>query len=215
MLTALATEARSYAAFPSVEGTEDVYAAPGFAQEKLRVGESDNTARRAFTYFVLGTAGMTYVTAGRAIGKDLLDTMNASADVLAMANVEINLDGIAEGDSLTLKWRGKPLFVRHRTAEEITQARNDDNSDLKDPQADEKRVKKAEWLVLLGICTHLGCVPLPNQGDYHGYFCPCHGSHYDTSGRIRKGPAPLNLEIPPYVFKDEGTLLVGVNEVPA
>ncbi len=114
-----------------------------------------------------------------------------------------------------VKWRGKPLFIRHRAQGEIDAARSASLSDLKDPQEDGARVKagKEEWLIILGVCTHLGCVPLPGQGDYKGWFCPCHGSHYDTSGRIRKGPAPLNLEVPPYVFLSDDNVLVGVSEV--
>ena len=107
---------------------------------------------------------------------------------------------IAEGQSVTIKWRGKPVFVRHRTKKEIDDARATPVATLPDPQTDEARTKKPEWLVVLGVCTHLGCVPLGNSGDYHGWFCPCHGSHYDTSGRIRKGPAPRNLNVPPYEF---------------
>lgn len=138
--------------------------------------------------------------------------MNASADVLAMANTEINLSGISEGSCVTLKWRGKPLFVKHRTDEEIQMAIKDDSASFRDPASDSSRVKDPKWLVLLGVCTHLGCVPLPGQGEFKGFLCPCHGSHYDTSGRIRKGPAPLNLEVPPYKFVTDDLLLVGSNE---
>jgi ubiquinol-cytochrome c reductase iron-sulfur subunit len=106
-------------------------------------------------------------------------------------------------------WRGKPLFIRCRTDEEIVRARETDINFLKDPQLDEDRVKNAKYLVMVGVCTHLGCVPLGQQGEYGGWFCPCHGSHYDTSGRIRKGPAPSNLEIPPYVFLDDTTIRIG------
>lgn len=115
-----------------------------------------------------------------------------------------------------MQWRGKPLFIRHRAQSEIEAARAVPLSELRDPQPDQVRVKdgKDQYLVLLGVCTHLGCVPLPEAGDYKGWFCPCHGSHYDTSGRIRQGPAPLNLEVPPYCFIDDNTVLVGANEVP-
>jgi len=137
--------------------------------------------------------------------------MNPSADVLALANIEVDLSTIPVGRSVTVKWRGKPLFVRHRTQEEIELAEQVDISSLRDPQPDSVRIKpgKAEWLILLGVCTHLGCVPLGESGEYRGWFCPCHGSHYDTSGRIRKGPAPLNLEVPPYCFTDDTKILVG------
>jgi len=139
--------------------------------------------------------------------------MNPSKDVLAMANVEVDLSNIPSGENIAVKWRGKPLFIRRRTEQEIQTARNDDSADLVDPQLDEKRVKDPEWLILLGVCTHLGCVPIAKAGDFGGYFCPCHGSHYDTSGRIRKGPAPKNLEVPPYVFLSDSKVLVGVDSL--
>lgn len=136
-------------------------------------------------------------------------SMAASADVLALAKIEVNLTEIPEGKNQTFKWRGKPLFVRHRTQEEIQRENSVDLASLRDPQADADRATNPEWLVVLGVCTHLGCVPIPGVGDFGGYFCPCHGSHYDASGRIRKGPAPLNLEVPHYEFKDDTTLVVG------
>jgi len=196
-----------------VEGSENVYAEPGHEKYKVLPYDEGNVANKAFSYFVIGTAGFSYAVAAKSTANDLLHSMNPSADVLAMANIEVDLSAIPEGDSVTLKWRGKPLFVRHRTAEEIDQALGDDAQDMRDPQPDSARVKKPEWLVLLGICTHLGCVPLNYQGDFKGFFCPCHGSHYDTSGRIRKGPAPLNLEVPPYAFLDDTKLIVGVDSV--
>lgn len=138
-----------------------------------------------------------------------LSSMSASADVLAMAKVEVKLAAIPEGNNVIVKWQGKPVFIRHRTADEISEANEIDVSSLRDPQTDDERVKKPEWLVMLGICTHLGCVPIGEAGDFGGWFCPCHGSHYDISGRIRRGPAPLNLEIPIYEFSDNETLVVG------
>lgn len=135
--------------------------------------------------------------------------MSASADVLALAKIEIKLNEIPEGKSVTFKWRGKPLFIRHRTAEEISVEQNVAISTLRDAEHDNQRTQKPEWLVVLGVCTHLGCVPIANAGDFGGYYCPCHGSHYDASGRIRKGPAPLNLEVPPYSFPEDGLLIVG------
>ena len=113
------------------------------------------------------------------------------------------------GKTITVLWRGKPVFIRKRTQEEINKAQNVKLEDLKDPQKEQDRVKKAEWLVMVGVCTHLGCVPLGNKGDFDGWFCPCHGSHYDTSGRVRKGPAPTNLEIPKYEFIDNNTIKIG------
>ena len=112
-----------------------------------------------------------------------------------MASLEVDISSISVGDALTVKWRGKPVFIRRRTAAEISDAANADLGSMRDPELDSDRVKNPEWLVVLGICTHLGCVPINGAGEYNGYFCPCHGSHYDTSGRIRKGPAPLNLEV--------------------
>ncbi len=141
-------------------------------------------------------------------------SMNPAADVLALSSTEVDLTPIAEGQAITVTWRGKPVFIRHRTAEEIEQARSVNVAELRDPQADDARVQKAEWLVMIGICTHLGCVPLGQKaadpkGDFGGWFCPCHGSHYDTSGRIRKGPAPLNLPVPEYAFLSDTTVRIG------
>ena len=158
--------------------------------------------------------------------------MSASADVLAQAKVEIDLSTIPEGknvrnvsflNSMTksrpltrlcslqviIKWRGKPVFIRHRTADEIKDAESVDIKKLRDPQADSDRVQKPEWLIMLGVCTHLGCVPIGEAGDFGGWFCPCHGSHYDVSGRVRKGPAPLNLEVPVYSFPTDETVVIG------
>lgn len=168
---------------------------------------------KSFTYMVVGAAGATYATLGKNVALTLVESMLPSADVLALANVEVDLTTIAEGTTATVKWRGRPLFVRHRTQEEIDSARSVSNAELPDPAADDERSKNPEWLVVIGICTHLGCVPLANQGEYGGWFCPCHGSHYDTSGRIRKGPAPKNLEIPPYFFVDDTKILVGVDKL--
>lgn len=170
--------------------------------------ESD-ISRRAFTYLMVAGLGVTGAHAGKQVVSDLLSTMSASADVLAVAQCEVDLTTIPQGKNATIKWRGKPLFVRHRTEDEISQVRAVDTASLRDPQRDEDRVLDERYLVLLGVCTHLGCVPIANAGDFGGYYCPCHGSHYDASGRIRKGPAPLNLEIPTYKFTDETTLLVG------
>lgn len=138
-----------------------------------------------------------------------LSSMGATADVLALAKIEVDLTTIPEGKNAVFKWQGKPLFVRHRSQEEIDDARSVELSSLRDPQHDDDRVTKPQWLVLVGVCTHLGCVPIANAGEYGGYFCPCHGSHYDSSGRIRKGPAPANLDIPRHEFQSEELLVVG------
>ncbi|XP_073825513.1 Rieske iron-sulfur protein isoform X2 [Musca autumnalis] len=165
--------------------------------------------RKAFSYMLVGAGAVGSAYAAKGLVTAFVSSMSASADVLAMAKIEIKLADIPEGKSVTFKWRGKPLFIRHRTASEIATERGVPTSVLRDPQTDDQRVTKPEWLVVIGVCTHLGCVPIANSGDFGGYYCPCHGSHYDASGRIRKGPAPLNLEVPAHVFPDEGTLVVG------
>lgn len=144
----------------------------------------------------------------------LVDSMNPAADTLSLSTTEFSVDGIAVGQGVTVVWRGKPVFVRHRTGAEIESAAAIDVADLPDPQEDALRVKNPEFLILVGICTHLGCIPLGTKsteprGDFGGWFCPCHGSHYDTSGRIRRGPAPTNLEVPPYEFVSDTTVRVG------
>ena len=140
--------------------------------------------------------------------------MNPAKDVMALSTTEVDLSPLETGQSLTVMWRGKPIFIRRRTKEEIRSAENVSESELIHIASDQSRVKKSEWLVVIGVCTHLGCVPLgqkigDSKGEYGGWFCPCHGSHYDTSGRIRKGPAPLNLEIPPYDFIAEDIIKIG------
>ncbi|XP_064610706.1 cytochrome b-c1 complex subunit Rieske, mitochondrial-like [Liolophura sinensis] len=164
---------------------------------------------KMFTYLMVGAGCTAGVYSAKSLVTTFLSSMSASADVLALAKIEIKLADIPEGKNATFKWRGKPLFVRHRSAEEISTEQSVDINSLRDPQHDSDRVQKDEWLVLLGVCTHLGCVPIANSGEFGGYYCPCHGSHYDASGRIRKGPAPLNLEVPEYEFPDEETLIVG------
>jgi ubiquinol-cytochrome c reductase iron-sulfur subunit len=143
-----------------------------------------------------------------------IHSMNPARDVLALASTEVDLSAIQEGQAITVKWRGKPVFVRHRTAEEIQAARATPLSELKDPAPDQTRVQKDQWLIVIGVCTHLGCVPLGQKptdarGDFGGWFCPCHGSHYDTSGRIRLGPAPANLEVPEYTFTSDTQIRIG------
>ena len=139
----------------------------------------------------------------------LVDQMNPDSSVKALATTEVDLSQIEPGKSITVLWRGKPVFIKRRTPEEIADARKVNLSELKHPEKDEDRAKNSEWLVMLGVCTHLGCVPLADKGEYNGWFCPCHGSHYDTSGRIRKGPAPVNMEIPKYEFVNNNTIKIG------
>ena len=139
----------------------------------------------------------------------LIDQMNPDNSVKALATTEVDISQIQPGNSITVLWRGKPVFIKRRTETEIAEAKTVKLTDLKHPEKDEDRAKNPEWLVMLGICTHLGCVPLADKGEYNGWFCPCHGSHYDTSGRIRKGPAPVNMEIPKYEFVDSNTIKIG------
>ena len=139
----------------------------------------------------------------------LIDQMNPDASVKALASTEVDVSSVQPGKTITVLWRGKPVFIKRRTPEEIAEARAVKMDDLKDPQKDEDRAKDPEWLVMLGVCTHLGCVPLADKGEYNGWFCPCHGSHYDTSGRIRKGPAPLNMEVPKYEFVNSNIIKIG------
>ncbi len=166
----------------------------------------DDVVRRDFLY--IASAATAAVGAASSLWP-FVDSMNPSADVLALSSTEVDISQVPEGQAITVLWRGKPVFVRHRTKAEIAKARSDDKADLKDPQPDSARVKKPEWLVMVGVCTHLGCVPLGQKGDFGGWFCPCHGSHYDTSGRVRKGPAPKNLDIPQYAFLSDGLIRIG------
>jgi ubiquinol-cytochrome c reductase iron-sulfur subunit len=176
---------------------------PGTATHSSGAAEPN---RRDFIVIAAGAFGA--VGAAAAVWP-FIDQMNPSADVLALSSTEVDLSQIAEGQIVTILWRGKPVFVDHRTAAEIAAAQKDDTAEMRDPQKDADRVKKPEWLVTIGICTHLGCVPLGHQGEYGGWFCPCHGSVYDTSGRIRKGPAPRNLDIPPYAFLNDTRIRIG------
>ena len=138
-----------------------------------------------------------------------IDQMNPDSSVKALATTEVDISQIQPGKSITVLWRGKPVFIKRRTQNEIDEARSVRMEDLPDPEKDEDRAKNPEWLVMLGVCTHLGCVPLNDKGDYNGWFCPCHGSHYDTSGRIRKGPAPTNMSIPNYEFLENNIIKIG------
>lgn len=167
--------------------------------------------RRDFLYLLTGA---TAAVGAAAMIWPLVDAMNPSADVLALASTDVDLAGVEEGMRITVKWRGKPVFVGHRTPQEIEEANAVNLDDLPDPQPDDARVIEPQWLVIVGVCTHLGCVPLGQKagdprGDYGGWFCPCHGSHYDTAGRIRKGPAPRNLTVPDYAFTADDIVRIG------
>lgn len=171
----------------------------------------DGETRRDFLSLVTGS----FVAIG--VGSlvwPFISSMNPAGDVLALSTTEVDLSPIAAGSAVTVVWRGKPIFVRHRTPKEIQEARATPLSQLPDPQADQDRVKRDQWLVLVGVCTHLGCVPLgqkptDTKGDYDGWFCPCHGSHYDSSGRVRRGPAPANLAVPDYAFMTDTQIRIG------
>ncbi|KND01490.1 cytochrome b-c1 complex subunit Rieske, mitochondrial, variant [Spizellomyces punctatus DAOM BR117] len=146
----------------------------------------DEIAARNTRYLLVASFSVLGAVAAKNIVTDYMENLAASADVLALAKVELDMGSVPEAKNVVVKWRGKPVFIRHRTADEIAEARSVPLSELRDPEKDEDRVKKPEWLVMLGVCTHLGCVPIGEAGDYGGWFCPCHGSHYDISGRIRK-----------------------------
>ncbi len=170
------------------------------------MSEEKKTKRRDFIFtasYALGAVGV-----GATVWP-LIDQMNPDASVKALATTEVDVSTIERGQSISVLWRGKPVFIRRRTEEEIAKAREVDLKELKHPEKDEDRARNPEWLVMLGVCTHLGCVPLGEKGEYGGWFCPCHGSHYDTSGRIRKGPAPTNMEIPKYEFVNSNTIKIG------
>ena len=155
------------------------------------------------TTYTIGAIGL-----GAAIWP-LVDQMNPDASVKALSTTEVDVSTVEPGKTITVLWRGKPVFIRRRTEEEIAKAKDVKLADLPHPETDEERAKNPEWLVMLGVCTHLGCVPLGDKGEYGGWFCPCHGSHYDTSGRIRKGPAPTNMEVPKYEFVNSNTIKIG------
>ncbi|MGH6852602.1 MAG: ubiquinol-cytochrome c reductase iron-sulfur subunit [Methylocella sp.] len=168
---------------------------------------ADEPTRRDILFVATGAMGA--IGAGLAAWP-LIDQMSPDATTLAASSTEVDIANIAEGQIVTVKWRGKPIFISHRTQKEIETARAAPLSELRDPASDESRVQKPEWLVVIGICTHLGCVPLKNDGPYEGgYFCPCHGSVYDASGRIHYGPAPYNLALPPYKFASDTKVTIG------
>lgn len=170
-----------------------------------RVAEPE---RRAFTYLMLSSVQFAYASAARLLVVKFVAAMSPSADVLALAFAEFDLSDLEVGKTILVDWRGKPIYIRRRTQEEIDTEAAVPMAHLRDQESDADRTLKPDIIAVIGICPHLGCVPLPGAGDYGGFFCPCHGSHYDVSGRIRKGPAPLNLEVPPYKFEGE-TIVIG------
>ncbi|KAF0852634.1 mitochondrial Complex III (CIII) ubiquinol:cytochrome c oxidoreductase Rieske iron-sulfur protein (ISP) [Andalucia godoyi] len=207
-------QARSFstepvALYPASETRNAGYNPADYHVHHVGHAHSGDPSKRALSYAVLTGGRFVYASMIRLLALKFIYSMSASADVLALASLEVDISGIAVGQAVTVKWRGKPVFIRHRTAAEIEEARRENSVPMRDQQKDEDRVQRPEWLVVLGVCTHLGCVPINNAGDHNGWFCPCHGSHYDISGRIRKGPAPLNLEVPEYKFTTDTTIVVG------
>ncbi|MCR0982972.1 ubiquinol-cytochrome c reductase iron-sulfur subunit [Roseomonas populi] len=186
---------------------------PRHADPAGTVHEGEGPVRRDFLKLAAGSFAAVGVGV---LAWPFIHSMNPSADVLALSSTDVELAPIAEGQAITVMWRGKPVFVRHRTAKEIQEARSVNVGELRDPAPDSARVKpgKDQWLIVIGVCTHLGCVPLGQKptdprGDYDGWFCPCHGSHYDTAGRVRRGPAPLNLALPTYAFTSDTRVRIG------
>jgi ubiquinol-cytochrome c reductase iron-sulfur subunit len=179
------------------------------AEDTKKIGQKKSGETRR-DFIVLSASAVAGIGAA-SFAWPLIHSLNPSADVLALASTEVDISKIEKGQAIRVMWRGKPVFIRRRTEKEIADARAVSLNDLIDPEQDQDRVKKDadEWLILVGVCTHLGCVPLGYQGEYGGWFCPCHGSHYDTSGRIRKGPAPKNLAIPPYEFVNNTVIKIG------
>jgi ubiquinol-cytochrome c reductase iron-sulfur subunit len=173
--------------------------------------EKDEPTRRQFLYISATAMG---AVGAAALAYPFINSMNPAADVLALASVDVDLSRVTPGQAITVVWRSKPVFIRHRTPEEIAKEAATSIDDLPHPETDAVRVKKPEWLVVIGICSHLGCVPQgqkpsENRGTFGGWFCPCHGSEYDVSGRIRRGPAPTNLAVPDYVFVNDHTIRIG------
>ena len=185
---------------------------PEASDELKPQGENVTTAttieptRRDLLY--IATGAVAAFGAGAAVWP-LINQMSPDASTVALASTEVDIEAVKEGQIISIKWRGKPVFIRHRTAKEIAEAEAVDIATLRDPQADSARVQKPQWLVLVGVCTHLGCIPLGHTGEYDGWFCPCHGAVYDTSGRIRRGPAPKTLAVPAYSFLTDTKIKIG------
>mgnify|MGYP000923866886 FL=1 len=170
------------------------------SKEEKKVNRRDFLFTASYTVGAVGLGAVVW---------PLVHQMNPDKAQQALATTEVDISQIEPGKSITVLWRGKPVFIKRRTEAEISEAQSVNLNELPHPEKDQDRVKKTEWLVMLGVCTHLGCVPLADKGEYNGWFCPCHGSHYDTSGRIRKGPAPVNMEVPKYTFIDDSTIKIG------
>lgn len=185
-------------------------------------GQEEDQGCQSRREFLAYTAGAMGAVGAAAAVWPMVNSMNPAADTLALSTTEVDVSKLKEGESMTVIWRGKPVFIRYRTQKEIEEAKDVDVASLRDPQSDAERFKQSvidgkpaeQWLVVIGVCTHLGCIPLGQKptdphGEFDGWFCPCHGSQYDSSARIRKGPAPLNLEVPPYRFTDATHIKIG------
>lgn len=180
--------------------------ARNIGDELLATASTVEPTRRDFLFIATGAAA---VVGAASVVWPLISQMSPDASTLALASTEVDIGAIPEGQIVTIKWRGKPVFIRHRTAKEIAEAVNVNLADLRDPQPDSVRAQKPQWLIVIGICTHLGCIPAGNEGEYGGWFCHCHGSVYDTAGRIRKGPAPRNLDLPAYSYLSDTKVKIG------
>jgi ubiquinol-cytochrome c reductase iron-sulfur subunit len=190
------------------------------SEHETTIDRSGEPTRRDFLYLTTGMAG---VVGAATLAWPFIDQMRPDASTLALASITVDVSSLEPGMSLTVQWRGKPVFIRYRTDEEVAAARSVELTELKDPISQNENAPsepaldiyrsagegRENWIVMIGVCTHLGCVPLGEAGDFGGWFCPCHGSHYDTAGRIRKGPAPLNLPIPTYAFTSETMIEIG------
>ena len=190
------------------------------SEHETTLDRSGEPTRRDFLYLTTGMAG---VVGAATFAWPFIDQMRPDASTLALASITVDVSSLEPGMSLTVQWRGKPIFIRNRTEEEVEAARSVELSELKDPISENENAPgepaldiyrsagegRENWIVMIGVCTHLGCVPLGEAGDFGGWFCPCHGSHYDTAGRVRKGPAPLNLAIPIYAFTSDTTIEIG------
>ena len=187
------------------------------SSETIATGGHDHEEDGTRRDFLMLTAGALGAVGAGAAAWPLIDQMNPAADTLAASTTEVNLEPIAEGQRVLVKWRGKPVFITRRGKKAIEEARAVKMTDLVDPQSDQDRARRPEWLIIVGVCTHLGCIPSgtkqgEEKGEFGGWFCPCHGSHYDTSGRIRKGPAPENLPVPEYAFLPGNKVIIGKSQ---
>ncbi|KAI6234575.1 Cytochrome b-c1 complex subunit Rieske, mitochondrial [Aphelenchoides fujianensis] len=220
-LAARTGAARSYAALSKVEEKRlahtdvqfpnfDSYRLDSTKDPNKPAIETEDDRRGVPNAIIYGVGGMVTLLAAKQIATTAVYYKAMAADQRALAAIEVNMNDVPEGQTKTYEWRGKPVFVKHRTAAEIKREKSVNVADLRHPQSDDERVQVDEWSVVIGVCTHLGCVPIAGAGDFGGYYCPCHGSHYDASGRIRKGPAPLNLNVPAYSIKND-VIVIGSN----